>query len=436
MKEDFLHFVWLYKKFQLTSLYTTKGKTITILNAGQYLQKAGPDFFNAQLLIDNQRWAGNVEIHLKSSDWYVHHHQNDVNYDNVVLHVVWDHDVDVFRKNNESIPVLELKSYVLPETVAHYEHLMKPKSWINCENELKSIDDFTLKHWFERLFIERLEKKSTEITNLLAETTNNWEHVFYTFLAKSFGLNTNGNSFLKMMQTLPVSLIRKERHDLQQLEALFFGTIGLLNTDYEDVYFQELKEKWLFLQHKYQLEEVDHLTIQFFKHRPDNFPTIRLAQLAQLMHSHENLFQSCLEAKTTEQMYQLFKVQVSPYWLSHYIFDKESPAKKKYISPSFVDLLILNCIIPIKFCYATYQGKESIEELIALASAVQSEKNSIVERFQRSGIKSLDSYHSQALLQLKNEYCNFNRCLNCEIGQKLINFTSSNEKSNGSKFVS
>lgn len=426
MKEEFLHFVWLYKKFKLTNLYTAKGQPITILNTGQYLQKEGPDFFNAQLLIDNQRWAGNVEIHLKSSDWYVHHHQNDVNYDNVVLHVVWEHDVDVFRNNNDCIPVLELKNYVLPEIVAQYQQLMKPKSWINCEKEITNIDEFSLQHWMERLFIERLQKKSAEIDSLLEETINDWEHVFYAYLAKSFGLNSNGNAFLKMIQAIPMSIIRKERHDLQRLEALFFGTSGLLNLDYEDVYFKQLKKEWHYLQHKYQLKEATHLTIQFFKHRPDNFPTIRLAQLAQLIHGHENLFQSCLGVNSTKDIYQLFKVQVSPYWLSHYIFDKESPPKRKFITPSFIDLIILNCIIPFRFCYASTNGNEPIEELIAFATAISAEKNAIIERFQRLGLNPVDSYHSQALLQLKNEYCNYNRCLNCEIGQKLINFTSSN----------
>lgn len=428
MKEEFLHFVWLYKKFKFTQLFTTVGHPVTILNTGQYLQKAGPDFFNAQLLIGQQKWAGNVEIHLKSSDWYVHHHENDSNYDNVVLHVVWEHDVDVFRKNNETIPVLELKNVVLPETIFYYEQLMKPKSWINCEKEIKTIDKFILANWFERLFIERLQKKTIEVNELLQETTNNWETIFYTLLAKSFGLNTNGLAFLKMMQLLPYSIIRKERHQLKSLEALFFGTVGLLESTHEDIYFIELKKKWLFLKHKYNLRYHSELSVQFFKHRPDNFPTIRLAQLAQLIHQNEDLFNLCLETSSVQELYKLFRVQVSDYWLSHYVFDRESSVKKKFLSQSFVDLLILNCIIPIKYCYATSIGKDCIETIIEIATAIPSEKNAIIEKFQKIGIKSLDSYHSQALLQLKNEYCNFNQCLSCEIGQKLINFTSPNKK--------
>jgi hypothetical protein len=428
MKEEFLHFVWLYKKFKFTQLFTTVGHSVTVLNPGQYLQKAGPDFFNAQLLIGQQKWAGNVEIHLKSSDWYVHHHENDSNYDNVVLHVVWEHDVDVFRKNNETIPVLELKNVVLPETIFYYEQLMKPKSWINCEKEIKTIDEFILTNWFERLFIERLQKKTIEVNELLQETTNNWETIFYTLLAKSFGLNTNGLAFLKMMQSLPYSIIRKERHQLKSLEALFFGTVGLLESTHEDIYFIELKKEWLFLKHKYNLRYHSELSVQFFKHRPDNFPTIRLAQLAQLIHQNEDLFNLCLETSSVQELYKLFRVQVSDYWLSHYVFDRESSVKKKFLSQSFVDLLILNCIIPIKYCYATSIGKDSIETIIEIATSIASEKNAIIEKFQKIGIKSLDSYHSQALLQLKNEYCNFNQCLNCEIGQKLINFTSPNNK--------
>lgn len=427
MKEEFLHFVWLYKKFSLHQLYTTTYQRVTIINSGQYLQKEGPDFFNAHLLIDNQRWAGNIEIHIKSSDWYVHHHQNDKNYDNVVLHVVWEHDIDVFRENNEAIPVLELKNVVLPDTLFNYEQLMKSKSWINCEKEIKLIDKLILNNWFERLFIERLENKTTDINDLLQKSTHDWDNVFYILLAKSFGLNTNGLAFMNMMQVLPFSIIRKERTQLKSLEALFFGTVGFLELKKEDVYYNELKKEWIYLKHKYNLNFVSNLTLQFFKLRPDNFPTIRLAQLAQLIHSYEDLFQLCLKTKSIEEFYEIFKVQVSNYWMSHYVFDKESKLKKKYISQSFIDLIVLNCIIPIKYSYFSAIGRDSIEELITLATTIAPEKNTIIDKFKNIEVKSIDSFHSQALLQLKNEYCNLNRCLHCEIGQKLINFTSSNK---------
>jgi hypothetical protein len=424
MKEDFLHFVWQYKKFNFTNLYSVDGKQISIVNTGQYLQKAGPDFFNAQLIIDNQKWAGNVEIHLKSSDWYVHHHETDLNYDNVVLHVVWEHDTDVFRKNNTAIPVVELKKYVSPEIVANYHKLTTPKSWINCENEIKTIDDFTMNNWQELLFIERLQNKSLEINHLLLESTNDWEAVFYCLLAKSFGLNTNGISFLNLMKSIPFSMIRKESHDIKNLEALFFGRLGLLDDNKEDVYFNDLKKQWNYLAHKYSLKQKIPEPIQFFKHRPDNFPTIRLAQLAQLIHLNKQLFQKCLLANSVKELYSLFNVNTSYYWKNHYIFDRESPPKNKSLSKNFIDLIILNCIVPIKFCYAMKNGNTNIEELISLVSEIASEKNSIIDKFKKAGINSGNSFQSQALLQLKKEYCNYNKCLNCEIGQKLINFTS------------
>lgn len=423
MKEDFLHFVWLYKKFNFTNLYTVDGKQVSIVNTGQYLQKEGPDFFNAQLIIDNQKWAGNVEIHLKSSDWYVHHHETDLNYDNVVLHVVWEHDTDVFRKNNTTIPVVELKKYVSPEMVANYHKLTIPKAWINCENDINTIDDFTMNNWQERLFIERLQNKSLEINYLLQETINDWEAVFHCLLAKSFGLNTNGNAFLNLIKSIPFSIIRKESYDVKNLEALFFGRLGLLDDNKEDVYFNDLKKQWKYLEHKYHLEQKILESIQFFKHRPDNFPTIRLAQLAQLIHLNKHLFQQCLQINSVKELYSLFNVNTSYYWKNHYIFDRESPLKNKYLSKNFIDLIILNGIIPIKFYYAMNNGNTNIEDLIRLVSEISSEKNSIIDKFKKAGVVSENSFQSQALLQLKKEYCNNNKCLNCEIGQKLINFT-------------
>ena len=218
MKEDFLHHVWQFKKFDIANLKTTTGESIQILNSGQYLQLAGPDFFNAQLIIGNQKWAGNVEIHLKSSDWYVHHHEKDEAYDNIILHVVWENDTPVFRKNNTEIPVLELKNYVSKSTLDNYKFLLAPKSWIFCEKQLATINEFVWDNWKERLFFERLERKSIAIQKLLEETQQDWEAVLFCMLAKNFGLNTNGEAFLKIAQSIPFSIIRKEGQEVENLE--------------------------------------------------------------------------------------------------------------------------------------------------------------------------------------------------------------------------
>lgn len=420
MKEDFLHYLWKFKKFDTLKLKTSNEQEITIINVGQYLEQAGPDFFNAQIIIGNQKWAGNVEIHLKSSDWYVHHHEKDVAYENVILHVVWEHDTEVFRKNNTEIPVLELKNYVGKEVLENYQSLFVPKSWIFCEKQLVGFDDFVLKNWQERLFFERLERKSSTIYDLLEQTNQDWEAVLFCMLAKNFGLNTNGDLFLKIAQSIPFSIIRKESFEVENLEALLFGKAALLDLEKEDTYFKDLKFRYFYLLHKYQLEPNNEGQVQFFKHRPDNFPTIRLSQLAHLYHIHQNLFSKINSISSIETIYQLFQISSSAYWESHYQFDKESPRKTKKLSKSFVDLLLINTIIPIQFAYAKSLGKDITESLMAMLMEVAPEKNAIIDKFDSFGIKATNSFETQSLLQLKNEYCALGKCLECAIGLELL----------------
>ncbi|HWS59573.1 MAG TPA: DUF2851 family protein [Flavobacterium sp.] len=420
MKEDFLHYIWKFKKFDTLNLKTFNGEEITIINIGQYLELAGPDFFNAQIVIGNQKWAGNVEIHLKSSDWYVHHHERDEAYENVILHVVWEHDTEIFRSNNSEIPVLELKNYVDVATISNYKSLISPKSWIFCEKQLATMPQFVWTNWQERLFFERLERKSNPIFELLKQTNNDWEAVLFCLLAKNFGLNTNGEIFLKMAKSILFSIIRKEGFEVENLEALLFGNTGLLDIEKEDNYFKDLKFRYFYLLHKYQMEKKLVEPVQFFKHRPDNFPTIRLSQLANLYHSRQNLFSKISSSTSVKTIYEIFDVSVSNYWQSHYQFDKESPKKKKPLSKSFIDLIIINTIIPLQFAYAKSQGKEISEDLIQLLSEVAPEKNAILDKFSSFGVKPKNAFETQSLLQLKNEYCNKSRCLECAIGMELL----------------
>ena len=247
MKEDFLHYLWKFKKFDTLNLKTSNEEEITIVSVGQYLELAGPDFFNAQITIGNQKWAGNVEIHLKSSDWYIHNHEQDSGYENVILHVVWEHDTEVFRSNNSEIPVLELQKYVDSDTIDNYQSLMAPKSWIFCEKQIKEVNEFVFKNWQERMFFERLERKSKPIFDLLEQTNHDWEAVLFCLLAKNFGLNTNGEIFFKIAKSIPFSVIRKESFEVENLEALIFGTAGLLDAEKEDNYFKDLKFRYFYL---------------------------------------------------------------------------------------------------------------------------------------------------------------------------------------------
>ncbi|MFC4478495.1 DUF2851 family protein [Flavobacterium chungangensis] len=420
MKEDFLHYIWKFKKFDSLNLKSVQGELITILKTGDYLELAGPDFFNAHIEIGNQKWAGNVEIHLKSSDWYLHNHEKDPAYKNVILHVVWENDTAIFRENNTEIPVLVLKDYVSKEVIENYKALVSPKTWIFCERQLKEIDRFVFKNWQERLFFERLERKSKFIAQLLEETNQDWEAVLFCLLAKNFGLNTNGNSFLQISMAIPFSVIRKESFEIENLESLLFGTAGLLEVEKEDVYYKDLKFRYFYLLHKYQIEKTYTEPLQFFKLRPDNFPTIRLSQLAALYHKHQNLFSKIIGLKSVDAVYRLLGVSASSYWQNHYQFDKESLKKSKTLSKSFIDLLIINTIIPLQFTYSNIMGESISEDLIDFINEVTSEKNVIMDKFNSFGIQSKTAFESQTLLELKNEYCERKACLKCAIGLELL----------------
>ena len=420
MKEDFLHYLWKFKIFDTSNLTTSNGEKLTIENSGSYLQLAGPDFFNSHITISDQKWAGNVEIHLKSSDWYAHHHERDPNYDSVILHVVWDHDVEIYRQNNTEIPVLILKNLVSKETLDNYHSLVLPKSWIYCEKQIKFVNSFIMLNWQERLFFERLERKSKPVFDLAESTLHDWDTILFCQLAKNFGLNTNGDSFYNMANSIPFTVIRKEGNNLFNLESLFFGISGLLNTNKEDSYYKKLKTNFDYLVHKYQLQSNSFTPLQFFKHRPDNFPTIRISQLANVYCGQSQLFSKIIKADNAVAIYEIFDKSVSEYWETHYQFDKISPKKKKPLSKSFIDLLIINTIIPIQFAYAKSQGKEIAEKLIALLIQVKPEANAIIDKFSSFGLKANNAFETQALLQLKNEYCNKNRCLECAIGMELL----------------
>ncbi|WP_250434010.1 DUF2851 family protein [Hanstruepera flava] len=421
MQEDFLHYIWKQKKYQSVNLKTVDGIAVLVKSSGTHNHLAGPDFFNAQVRIGNQLWAGNVEIHIKSSDWYVHNHETDSNYNNVILHVVWEHDADIYRKDNSVIPTLELKNYISQSVLDNYQKLfLKSNKWINCENDFPDIDSFILQNWLERLYFERLESKSVVIQELLQKSKNNWEAVLFNMLAKNFGLNINGEAFLSMSQSFDFSIVRKLQSNPMDLEALFFGQIGLLDSVLEDTYYKQLLERYHYIKHKFGLENSAVLPAQFFKLRPPNFPTIRLSQLAMLYSKYQNLFSQILDVSTLTDFYKTFEVTVSTYWQTHYNFGTVSKKSKKSLTKPFVDLLLINTIVPIKFAYAKSLGKEITEEILQLMEHIPVESNSIVSKFQELKQGNYSAYHSQAFIQLKKEYCDKNKCLQCAIGNALL----------------
>jgi hypothetical protein len=421
MKENLLHFVWKLKLFSTSQLKSTNGEIIEIISAGTANPNSGPDFLNAKLVINQQLWAGNVEIHLNSSDWYVHNHENDENYDSVILHVVWDHTVDVFRKTNQPIATLELKNYISKELLNNYQQLFsKNKNWINCEKDIVSIDPFIFTNWLERLYVERLEKKAEQIQNSVTKLNNNWEAALFVLLAKNFGLKINAEAFMNFANSFDFSIVRKASNNLEQLEALFFGQTGMLSNDYESEYFKKLKKEYNFLKVKFQLKPISNGQVQFFRLRPNNFPTIRLSQLAMVYHHHQNLFSKIIETETIKEFYELFDEATSTFWETHYTFETTSKKSIKKITKPFIDLLLINTIIPMKYLYLKSLGKSDLSSVLIIIALVKPEKNMIISKFNELNIKSSTALETQALLQLKNEYCNKQLCLQCAIGNELL----------------
>lgn len=421
MQEAFLHYIWQFKKFDTAGLKSTRGEGITLRNTGHPNLHGGPDFFNAQLEIDGILWVGNVELHIKSSDWYVHHHETDQAYDNVILHVVYEHDTDIFRKNNSVIPTVELKDIIHSKVFHNYQHLlMAPHKWINCESDFANVDDFIRDNWLERLYIERLERKSKTIEALLVATKNDWEAVLFTLLAKNFGLKINGDAFLSMAKSFDFSIIRKLHSQPLQLEALLFGQAGVLDKDLEESYYLSLVKEYQFLKQKFNLSTTHVIPLQYFRLRPPNFPTIRLSQLAMLYHHHPNFFGKLMAAETLEDLYLLFRVGTSEFWTTHFTFEKTSKLSKKVLTNSFIDLLLINTVLPLKFSYLKHHGKNPTELNLQLAQMISPEKNGIIAAFDTLKPLASNAMITQALLQLKTEYCDKNKCMSCAIGNSIL----------------
>lgn len=421
MHEEFLHYLWKHRRFSSKDLKTTQGEELRILSVGDHNTNAGPDFFNSRIMLDDQEWVGNVELHMKSSDWYVHGHEIDEAYDNVILHVVWIDNMMVFDANHNKVSTLELKRYINSELLEKYQSLRELKQWINCENQIDTIDVFTWEHWKGRLLVNRLHRKTKEFNTLFKKIDKNWEELLFLLLAKSFGLKINAESFFSIAKSISFKVFKKERFDVYALEALLFGQGNLLHdVTGSDEYMKALKKEYDYLKHKHQLVG-NLLGLNFFRLRPANFPTIRLAQFASLYNIKESLFSKVIEVKRKEELYQIFEVNASAYWNDHYVFNKVSSKRIKKLSKSFIDLLIINTIIPIKYMYAKSLGKEIFEDLLVLYRSIKPEQNMVVNKFEAVKIKVSSAADSQSLIELYKNYCVGYKCLQCEIGNKLLN---------------
>jgi uncharacterized protein DUF2851 len=421
MNEDFLHYVWKFQKFSSQGLATFQGESLQVLKVGTHNFNAGPDFLYGQVVINGQVWAGTIEIHLHSSHWYTHHHEKDANYDTVILHVVWEHDMDIRRSDETSIPTLELKDKVDAGMLRNYKKLFSNKlQWINCEDQLTSVGQFVLKNWLDRLFFERLEQKSRLIFERLVVSQNDWEALLFQLLCKNFGLKVNGSSFLSIALSMDHKVVKKCSQSLLCIEALLLGQATILEEDKTDTYYEQLQENYLYSRVKYKISSEGVEVPKFFRLRPPNFPTIRLSQLANLLYKRPHLFSEVISARTPSELYTIFNLSASSYWDSHYNFGVISAKRKKSLTKEFINLLIINTVIPLKYCYAKEKGLDISEEILELATTIKAEDNNIVKKFKSLSRFENNALESQGLLELKNNYCDKNKCLQCAVGNALL----------------
>lgn len=421
MKEDFLHYIWKFQNFNTVELVGTNGEKINVKSIGIHNKDAGPDFLNARIIIDDKEWAGNVEIHLKASDWYAHKHEQDKGYDSVVLHVVYTYDQPVFLHDGSEIPALELKSIIPPTAIANYNHLMIEPDWLACRNSIAKIDSFIFKNWMDRLLLERLEAKVSPINQTLSQLNGDWESVFYIWLAKYFGFKVNSEPFYQLAINVPFQLYSKYEQQFQ-IEALLFGQAGLLQKEFIDEYPNRLKTEYHFLKSKHQLFELNGSSWKFLRLRPANFPSIRLSQFASLVFRHKRMFALILKTSTIKEMIELFDTRANEYWENHFLFDKPSKQNKyTKLGISGKRILIINAVVPVMFAYGKKVGDDQIiEKSIRFLEELQSEDNTIISHFKSFGIESKNAFTSQSLIQLSAAYCKNKNCLNCAIGNKII----------------
>ena len=426
MKEEFLHYLWKYSLYDQESLLDNNGNKITVIHPGQFNHDAGPDFFNSRISIDGTEWAGNVEIHTCSSHFDNHGHNNDPAFNNVILHVVARNDKIVFNSRGEEILTVEL---VYDEILYEkYLTLLNNPFVIACQDEIGQLDNFYIRHWLHALLIERLEEKSESILKIFNETGNDWEETFYRLLSRYFGFRVNTEPFEMLATAIPFRIIRKHADNCFQIEALLFGTAGMLEEGLfkealTDDYYRRLIREYKVLSSKYTLKPLHGWIWKFSRLRPVNFPTIRISQFAAMLSVAGGLFSKTLEAIDINELKEVFEVSASDYWSNHFVFGKISRKISKSTGTQAIDILLINAVLPVLFFYGMSRDHEEISErAITFMEALHPEENTIIDEWKSSGIIVESAFYTQALIQLRNKYCKKRRCLECRIGDKLISF--------------
>lgn len=417
--EQLLHYVWKHKIFPLGELKTTTGQQVEVIDTGLANTNAGPDFFNAKIKLDGVLWVGNIEIHQRSSDWYKHGHDKDVGYDSVILHIATETDTEVKRTNGEVIPQMQL---ACPDRVrTNYQELIETDSYPPCYRIIPSLSPFTLHSWMSALQMERFEQKAALLGERLKRCLGNWEDAFFVTLARNFGFGLNGDAFEAWANRVPLRAVDKHRNDLFQIEAIFFGQAGILADPDGDDYYLRLKKEYAYLQHKFELVAMDASQWRFLRLRPNNFPHIRIAQLACLYHRSYGLLSRLLETETLKEARDILRGGTSEYWVTHYTFGGSSPSRPKTLSNSSIDLLIINTIVTFLYAYGLHKGNERLcVRAGSFLEEIKAENNYITRMWDQCGMKAANAGDSQALIQLKKEYCDKKKCLYCRIGYEYL----------------
>lgn len=422
--ESILHYLWKHKMFSTKALWVANSEEpIEIIASGYHNYNAGPDFYESKLKIGETLWAGSVEIHINSSDWAKHRHQTDRAYDNVILHVVWNNDKEVFRTDGTLIPVLELKNRVDLKLIDKIIKIKNNDYWIPCQQDIHKIDDFTYKNWIDRILVERLDYKIEYIQQLYDASKGSWEDTFYILLAGNFGFKVNREPFEMLAKNLPQRLLALHKDNRKQIEALIFGVAGFLNEDFKDDYPKALKKEFEFLKHKYELHSLEKFVWKFAKTRPDNFPTIRLAQFAALVHKSSHLFSKLLVEQDLPAYKILFsELSINDYWFEHHHFDKSRKKNAAIrIGEKSIDNILVNSVAPMLFFYGNFLGKQKFKDkALYILENLKAEENKNVDGFKKLGFNIHSAYQSQGLIHLKNFYCNQKKCLNCAFGMKIL----------------
>jgi hypothetical protein len=415
MTERLLQYIWQQQYFNRGELATTSGERLEVFHPGILNKNQGPDFSDARIGIAGTTWAGTVELHLRTSGWNAHGHSEDPNFRNVILHVVWQHD-----DPRHPLPVLELDGRIPGTLLRRYAALELDHHFIPCEKMIAQVPSSILQSWQEQLVTERIRRKSGLILQDCEKANGNWADVYWWWLARNFGHSVNADAFDSMARTIPTGILDKHRGQLIQLEALLMGQAGILGGKYRDDYPKLLQKEHRFLRDKYLLP-AQSVPVHLLRMRPANFPHIRLAQLARLVHNGAHTISTIIEPEQFTALSRIFDVRVNDYWLTHYLPDRESAYLDKKLGSLMFANLLINTITPFLYAYGGFHRKqENINKSMRWLREINGEPNVIISSFRSLGIKAHSAAESQSLVELKTQYCDARRCLECAVGNHLL----------------